>query len=391
MRGLELIAVLHLSILFAAVAVAQATPAPRPVPSHAQAPPPLSYTCPMDPDIVEDKPGTCPRCKMTLEAIRLDTAYACPTHTNEIQPAPGKCRIDGRPLVPVTVSLYFTCADNRTVHEINPGACANGAARIVARERRAHGDHNPRHGGQFFMASDNFHHLEGTYPREGIFRLYFYDDFTRPLPRQTTSGFSARAVTRELYDPATKTYKEMEAFPLAVSKDGRYFEGHVPTGLPAQITAKVKFKADEAEHRFDFSFPAVTVEPKPGTPMTLAPPSAAKAQFEATAATTPRTKDALLAEVAGQTKAVEAAVRDGAFGEIYLSALATKDAALELDAQAGDLPADRHARVSAAVKKIVLSAWLLDLYGDLGDRQKIEEAYQGFAAGVKDLVDAYGK
>lgn len=386
-----MIVVLYLSIFFAALAAVAQAPAPRPAASHPQRLPPLSYTCPMDPDIVEDKPGSCPRCKMTLEPIRLDTAYACPTHTSEIQPAPGKCRIDGRQLVPVTVSLYFTCADNRTVHELNPGTCGDGKPRLVARERRAHGDHNPRHGGQFFMASDNFHHLEGTYPREGVFRLYFYDDFTRPLNRATTTSFSARAVTRQLFDPATKTYKDVETFPLALSKDGRYFEGRVPTALPAQITAKVKFKADETEHRFDFSFPALTTEPKPGAPVTLAPPTAAKAQFEAVSTEAPRTREALLADLAAQSKGVEAAVHDGAFGQIYLSALATKDAALELEAIAGNLPDDRRVRVSAAVRKIVLTAWLLDQYGDLGDRQKIDEAYESFAAGVAELTAAYAR
>jgi hypothetical protein len=291
-RELELIDVVLLSIFFAAAFLRGQTGPPRPVASHTERLPPVSYTCPMDPDIVEDKPGVCPRCKMTLEPIRLDTAYACPTHTSEIQAAPGKCRIDGRPLVPVTVSLYFTCADNPTIHDLNPGVCADGKPRLAARERRAHGDHNPRHGGQFFMASDNLHHLEGTYPREGVFRLYFYDDFTRPLGRSATESFAARAVTRQVFDPATKGYKDVESAPLALSKDGRYLEAHVSTGLPAQITAKVTFKAGEPEHRFDFSFPSYTKEPKPGAPRPTAPPTAAKAQFEAPSEDAPRSTEA---------------------------------------------------------------------------------------------------
>jgi Heavy metal binding domain len=387
-----LIVVPLLSIIFAAlVAGGQTTVAPKPAASHGPTLPPVSYTCPMDPDIVEDTPGTCPRCRMTLEPIRLDTAYACATHTNEVQTGPGKCRIDGRQLVPVTVSLYFTCADNPGIHDLNPGVCADGRPRLAARERRAHGDHNPRHGGQFFMASDNFHHLEGTYPREGVFRVYFYDDFTRPLGRTKTAAFVARAVTREIFDPATKAYKDVETVPLTLSKDGRYFEARLPTALPAQITAKVKFKADEAEHRFDFSFPTLTTEPAPGAPAVLAPRKAAKAQFEAASPDAPRTREALLADLTAQSKDVDFSVRNGAFGQIYLSALAAKDAALELEATAGNLPEDRRVRVSAAVKKIVLSAWLLDQYGDLGDRQKIDEAYQGFAAAVAELTAAYAR
>ena len=77
--------------MFLAVASFATTGAqqPRPTAAHEKLPP-VSFTCPMDPDIVEDKPGTCPRCKMTLEPIRLDTAYACPTHTNEIPAVDGK-------------------------------------------------------------------------------------------------------------------------------------------------------------------------------------------------------------------------------------------------------------------------------------------------------------
>ena len=364
---------------------------PRPTAAHEKLPP-VSFTCPMDPDIVEDKPGACPRCKMTLELIRLDTAYACPTHTNEIQPSTGKCPIDGKPLVPVTVSLYFTCVDNATVHELNPGTCAGGQPRLLARERRAHGDHNPRHGGQFFMASDNFHHLEGTYPRDGVFRLYVYDDYTRPLGRTATASFVARAVTREVFDPATKGYRDVETSPLVLSKDGRYFEAHVPTVLPAQITAKVAFKAGGAEHRFDFSFPAFTRDPKPGAPIVVAPPTTAKAQFEApTEGVASRTTDALLADLSEESKAVEAAVTSGAFGQIYLSALAAKDAALQLEASDNDRPPNARMQITAAVKKIVLGAWLLDQYGDVGDRQKIDAAYQTFATAVADLLKAYGR
>jgi hypothetical protein len=84
-------------------------------------------------------------------------------------------------------------------------------------------------------------------------------------------------------------------------------------------------------------------------------------------------------------------VRGGLFGEIYLSALAAKDAALALDARDSGLTSDARAHVSAAAKQIVLSAWQLDLYGDLGDRLRIEEAYKPFAAAVAELLHAYGR
>jgi len=45
----------------------------------------------------------------------------------------------------------------------------------------AHLDHTPRHGGTFFMALDNRHHLEGVLLPPGIFCVYLYDARSRPL------------------------------------------------------------------------------------------------------------------------------------------------------------------------------------------------------------------
>ena len=55
----------------------------------------------------------------------------------------------------------------------------------------AHADHKPKHGGTFFMCLDNSHHLEGVLLPPGTFRVYLYDDHTKPLkPDQVklTSG-----------------------------------------------------------------------------------------------------------------------------------------------------------------------------------------------------------
>src|SRR4051812_14280368 len=72
--------------------------------------PPLIYVCPMHPDQVDEAPGACPICKMTLEPVRLDAKWWCPVHqTLEVRDAPGKCRRDGRDLVPVTLRQFWTC------------------------------------------------------------------------------------------------------------------------------------------------------------------------------------------------------------------------------------------------------------------------------------------
>ena len=63
------------------------------------------YTCPMHPEIVQDAPGSCPKCGMTLvpilEAVARAAEYTCPMHPEIRSPQPGSCPKCGMALVPV--------------------------------------------------------------------------------------------------------------------------------------------------------------------------------------------------------------------------------------------------------------------------------------------------
>jgi len=69
---------------------------------------PGQYTCPMDPEIITDRPGSCPKCGMALEKIPSltpisRTEYTCPMHPEIVRDAPGSCPICGMALEPRVV------------------------------------------------------------------------------------------------------------------------------------------------------------------------------------------------------------------------------------------------------------------------------------------------
>ena len=64
--------------------------------------PPLSYVCTMagDEDVIEDRPGKCRKCGMTLVPTRLDSVWTCATRPLlVVADKPGKCPKCGMALV----------------------------------------------------------------------------------------------------------------------------------------------------------------------------------------------------------------------------------------------------------------------------------------------------
>lgn len=345
--------------------------------------PDISWTCPMHPDVLEAKKGACPICGMDLEPVRLVLMYTCPVHAVIEQSKPGKCRICARDLVQKTAALTFTCAARRDISQLEPGKCPDGSPTIPRYTARAHGDHNPKHGGIFFMAPDNWHHLEGTYPSAGRFRVYVYDDFSKPLDRARARKVRGRVVTKEVFDPNTGKSRELASAPLVLAPNGAFFEARIERlALPAKMTAKIAFGAGDKDSRFDFAFAEYSRDIAPAPATTSNGVAPAVAPTAANAASAPSAPGALLSDLKARGAEVESLLQTGTLGALYVPALQAKDLALAI--QGAQSESHREA-LDPAVKQIVIAAYQLDNYGDLGDAEKAHEAYRSLSAAIAQL------
>ena len=63
------------------------------------------------------------------------------------------------------------------------------AEKSLPEMKGAHMHHEARHGGRFFMAPDQLHHLEATHSPACGFRLFFYNAFIKPISAGRFRGF----------------------------------------------------------------------------------------------------------------------------------------------------------------------------------------------------------
>jgi hypothetical protein len=203
----------------------------------------------MHPEVVDDQSGKCPICQMELVPVRLELVWSCQLHLDRItEKQAGRCRICGRQLVKIIKALSFTCPVHAKVNEPSPGKCPIDHRTLVAKySLRPHGDHNPKHGGNFIMAPNNWH-LEATHPAPSEFRLYVYDEYSRPF---VPKGFASRI--------------ELGAtgIPFKPASGGAFLEAGIPKlALPATIVVKARFEPNQPEYRFDFQFYDYSKDPK---------------------------------------------------------------------------------------------------------------------------------
>jgi len=124
-------------------------------------------------------------------------------------------------------------------------ACAVSASAAM----KPHMDHEPKHGGVFFMAPDRTHHLEGVLLPAGTFKVYLFDEYTRPVPAK---GFAA-VMTVDGVDDGRKLKLDLDA------ADGTLCIRDLPMkSFPVDLTVWITFPPRAGEpprtDLFSFSF-----------------------------------------------------------------------------------------------------------------------------------------
>lgn len=107
------------------------------------------YTCPMHSDVVNDKPGKCPKCGMDLNLSTKEQMksaatknYTCPIHLDVTKHDPGKCPKCGRNLnlspkekMKVDVVKLYTCPMHPEVALDKDGKCPKCGATLVEKKQ----------------------------------------------------------------------------------------------------------------------------------------------------------------------------------------------------------------------------------------------------------------
>ncbi|MBM3264064.1 MAG: hypothetical protein FJY97_11655 [candidate division Zixibacteria bacterium] len=280
---------------------------------------------------------------------------------------------------PDSVIQGFLCPMHPHVTAEQPGRrCYLCDMELVdGRIRMPHGSHEPRYGGIFFMSRDNWHHIEGALPQPGLFRFYLYDNYSLPMPVVYASG---RLVFQEFIGPDGEILHPPVDTPLVPASDGVSFivaDDRLAPGRDFHV--RIRFSSEQPEEdRFDFTFYAHSGPALPEKNLTQ------------DALELPQTPTALLAAIRVRVETVDTLIAQNRLTEIFLPALETKNLALTLlDHGHVVNEEDTHA-LSVAVKTVVKAAWLLDLYGDYGDKPEAEKACRMLTEATEKIRRLYG-
>ena len=323
------------------------------------------WLCPMHRDHQAHGEGNCPLCGMALVRRTLVTRYVCLAQEDGVvEEEPGICPDTGDPLVPATREVVWFCPSDpdrdlrgtRCLRRRRPPG--DDDAGLRTRRPQPASRRSPVHGAG--RSAPPGRRLWKTGPSASI--------STTPSPaRSSREPFGARVV------PADERGAPLGE-PVALSTAPGALETPVEAaaGERAAFTAFVQFPDRDDEDRFDFIF--LSDEEKAALTAETAPTELPELRV-------PDTPQAILDAIRARDRRVQALIDQGRWADLFIPAhWRRRILALAYGEAASDRP-------WVALKRIVRGAWLLDLYGDQGDRVRVGEAYEIFAEGMRGLPE----
>jgi hypothetical protein len=325
------------------------------------------------------EPGSCRRCGKPFQAAPTRLVYVCSTHEQVLADSTGACPVCGAEMRAQRMALIWEC-DKHGLVSLDGGRCPRcGADLLESLVALPHGDHSPKHGGIFFMAPNRWHHLEGALVSNGTFRLYLYDNFTRPLGTGGVAGYvQIGRIARDGDVELAETRHPLRPVPGTSYFEATSGEFHPPLDLALSLD----LSGGEGDlDRFDFAFTELSKEPANAGG---SEPPRVEVQLEI-----PGTPQGILEAIDARRDLVRRHLEARRLDLLYKPALEAKDLTLALEAYARDVPAEAQSDLERALYQTVRGAWLLDLHGDLGDLAGAREAHEVFLAGLDRLRTAF--
>ena len=96
----------------------------------------------------------------------------------------------------------------------------------------------------------------------------------------------------------------------------------------------------------------------------------------------PETVGEIVAQIGTRNRQIGELIDLGRFTDVWFPAFEAKDLALAMTPHAAQIPADKRVLLEPTINQLLRAAWLLDAFGDLGNREQITAAYADFRSAV---------
>ncbi len=324
-----------------------------------------------------------------LTETGMSPVYWCPNRGTESHDLvdytrPGECEECGTPLEHKAqfekrntwTCLTPACPQHKVIF-YGPGLCPDCGQPVAG---MGHMDHTPLHNGEFFMADNLYHHLEGTLTEAGKFKLYFYDDWKVPLdPR----NFSGRAFI-ENENPKTGEVTESE-FALEIAQEGNmWMSAELPPDVPIILYAKVMLAGEEK--RFDFQFEQLTVEPVgPVKGGDIRLHSHLRPELDI-----PDSAQDILKEIQKRDVLIKSLIDKKDWFALQYPALDTKDYVNALRGKQEGLNPRLRSTLKKAITSVNLGSDALHNAGDSLDEARVKRGYDNYSEGIAMLETVFG-